>query len=343
MADSELQVTFSGDASGLKTAAGDAQSAISSVVSGLDGSQDGLDQFRQAMATAFQAPDIGGLTAATAQVAAAVQAAMTAVADAAQAGGDAVVSANKNAADKVPADWKASVGATTQTFADGLLKMAQGSESFSKVINQTAERIETYFVNACARMISEWLYHETTKSAGTAAGVAARTSAETAGQSQTLAMSAVNALKNIVNQAAQAAAGAYQAIAPIPIIGPVAAPIAAAGAFAGVMAFEGLVSAAGGYDIPAGLDPLVQAHAQEMILPARIANPLRDMLSSYAPGSAPAAAPGAASAGSGGDVHNWTISALDPRSFETYLRRNSDVLAGALTAKVRAGAKIAGV
>ncbi len=34
-------------------------------------------------------------------------------------------------------------------------------------------------------------------------------------------------------------------------------------------------SAAGGYDIPAGVNPVVQTHAQEMILPAWIANPLR--------------------------------------------------------------------
>jgi hypothetical protein len=40
-------------------------------------------------------------------------------------------------------------------------------------------------------------------------------------------------------------------------------------------------SAWGGYDIPSGLNPVVQAHAEEMILPASIANPLREMVNNY--------------------------------------------------------------
>jgi len=37
-------------------------------------------------------------------------------------------------------------------------------------------------------------------------------------------------------------------------------------------------SAAGGFDIPSGLNPKVQAHAEEMILPAPIANGIRKMV-----------------------------------------------------------------
>lgn len=40
-------------------------------------------------------------------------------------------------------------------------------------------------------------------------------------------------------------------------------------------AFSKTKSAAGGYDIPAGVNPLVQAHAKEMILPANIADTIR--------------------------------------------------------------------
>ena len=41
---------------------------------------------------------------------------------------------------------------------------------------------------------------------------------------------------------------------------------------------RGLRSASGGYDIPAGVNPMTQLHAEEMVLPAHIANPLRESI-----------------------------------------------------------------
>jgi hypothetical protein len=77
-----------------------------------------------------------------------------------------------------------------------------------------------------------------------------------------------------------AAIEAASAMAGIPIVGP---ELAAAAFHAmeglGIEAME-LAMAAKGYDVPAGVNPIVQVHEQEMILPAHIANPLRDMLSS---------------------------------------------------------------
>jgi hypothetical protein len=79
--------------------------------------------------------------------------------------------------------------------------------------------------------------------------------------------------KEIQDDAGAAAAGAYKAIVGIPYVGPFLAPAAAAVAYAGVLAFD---SAAGGYDIPSGLNPVVQTHSREMILPAPIADTVRN-------------------------------------------------------------------
>jgi len=113
--------------------------------------------------------------------------------------------------------------------------------------------------------------------------------------------------QEIRGDAGAAAAGAYRAIVGIPYVGPILAPIAAAVAYGGVMAFD---SAEGGYDIPGGLNPLVQTHAREMILPANLADTIRGL-----------AANGGPSAGSG-DVHNhtWNVNAIDARSFDQFLR-----------------------
>ena len=78
-------------------------------------------------------------------------------------------------------------------------------------------------------------------------------------------------------EAATAAGGAASAVAGIPIVGPALAAEAFAATMAMVMGGLGLASASGGYDIPAGVNPLVQAHAQEMILPAKYADVIRGL------------------------------------------------------------------
>lgn len=80
--------------------------------------------------------------------------------------------------------------------------------------------------------------------------------------------------QEIKKDAGAAAAGAYKAVVGIPYVGPFLAPAAAAVAYAGVLAFE---SAEGGYDIPAGVNPLVQTHQREMILPQEHADTIRSL------------------------------------------------------------------
>jgi hypothetical protein len=115
----------------------------------------------------------------------------------------------------------------------------------------------------------------------------------------------------IASAAAVAAANAFASTAAIPIIGPELAPGAAEAAFASVMAFS-LASASGGYDI-GNENPLTQLHAREMVLPASIAQPLRE---SIANGSM--SGDGGGGMGGGGVVnnHQWNVQALDARSMK---------------------------
>lgn len=80
-------------------------------------------------------------------------------------------------------------------------------------------------------------------------------------------------LSQVARDAKEAAAGAYKAVVGIPYVGPFLAPVAAGVAFAGVMAF----SAKDGFDIPAGVNPVTQLHAREMVLPEKQADAVRDM------------------------------------------------------------------
>lgn len=82
----------------------------------------------------------------------------------------------------------------------------------------------------------------------------------------------------VSSNAAEGASGAAAAMASIPWVGPVLAVAAFASMMSMIMSASGSIkSASGGYDIPAGLNPMTQLHEQEMVLPARYANVIRDM------------------------------------------------------------------
>lgn len=80
------------------------------------------------------------------------------------------------------------------------------------------------------------------------------------------------ARSNVMANAAQAASGAMASAAEIPIVGWLLAPIAGAAVYAAALAFP---TAERGYDIPAGINPMVQTHAREMVLPAPLADVIR--------------------------------------------------------------------
>lgn len=88
----------------------------------------------------------------------------------------------------------------------------------------------------------------------------------------------VLALAGIGTDAAKAGAGAAASQASIPVIGPALALAALATVSGAVLAMGGSIpSAARGWDIPAGVNPIAQLHEREMVLPAGPADVIRDL------------------------------------------------------------------
>lgn len=86
------------------------------------------------------------------------------------------------------------------------------------------------------------------------------------------------ALAGITASAAEGGANSFKAMSGIPIIGPALGAAAMAASFAAIIGMQGKISsAAGGYDIPAGLNPVTQLHAREMVLPAEHAETIRQL------------------------------------------------------------------
>jgi len=127
------------------------------------------------------------------------------------------------------------------------------------------------------------------------------------------------ALGKIGEEAALAGAGgvASMAAAPFPIN--LSAPAFGAGMAALAMSFSPMASASQGFDIPGNVNPIVQTHAREMILPAKHADVIRSLADQ---GQGVAAA-------SGGDVH-MHVHTQSTQDFQNFLSQNSHVLAPAL-------------
>ena len=186
------------------------------------------------------------------------------------------------------------------------------AQEFQKILSQMLDHLIKHLAQQLAMWAANTAQVNAVKQAGEAAGIAEKKATD-----------AVSGQADAVT----AAKGAYAAVASIPYIGPFIAPLAAAAAFAGVEAFG---SAEEGMDVAPGAFPIAQLHPDEMVLPADIATPLRQMLAN-----------GGMGGGSGGDMtHNWHIQSLDPSTFANMIDRNHTVIAKAFAKSYRNGMRM---
>jgi hypothetical protein len=204
------------------------------------------------------------------------------------------------------------------------------------------------FLGQIGTQLARWTGLESAKTGATVAGTGTRTTIENAASTETATVNAATATKSIGSKAADAAAGAYDAMAGIPIVGPVLGAAAAVATFAAVMAYSSIASAEGGWDQVPQDGMLAELHKDEMVLPAALADPLRNALQSKAGGYAPPpemfrqqapqapAGQGGAGGGAGGNhstVLNYSpsVNAIDTQGARDFLDRHGrymvDVLA----------------
>jgi len=182
---------------------------------------------------------------------------------------------------------------TEKTVATGAETGARASMSWSEAISSVAakaweglkyvaaelKKTMTTVANTVKR-VAQATWAATREVAITAWKVAQEVALESWAALKKLAIKAGEALKSIAIKAYDAAAGAYQALVSIHYVGPYIAPAAAAVTLAAVLALGAKVaSAEGGWgQVPS--DQLAMVHKQEMVLPAKYAEPLRQMLQS---------------------------------------------------------------
>jgi len=165
---------------------------------------------------------------------------------------------------------------------------------------------------------------QTAQTAVATAGATARTAAEKASQSDGLLAQVEAGSKAVMNDAYQAAAATWAAVAQIPVIGPFLAPAAAAAAFAGVMAFDALTALdVGAWEIPQNMPALL--HKGEMVVPENFASGLRGNNFS-------------ASAAMTSHVnYSPTINLSNPQTWQSLLRGHVSDIAAAVNSGYRNG------
>lgn len=168
---------------------------------------------------------------------------------------------------------------------------------------------------------------QTAQTGAVIAGETTKTMATSTGALARLAIKAGEAIKSIMMYAWEAMAGAFKAMVSIPYIGPVLAVAAGASALALVGGLAGKIkSARGGYDIPAGVNPVTQLHEEEMVLPKQHANTIRALGKNLT-------SDGAIGGGGGSSAqtfNNFTIQAWDSKDVRRFMEKHGRELAGGL-------------
>lgn len=218
--------------------------------------------------------------------------------------------------------WAKAFASLQNTFNASLTGMIIGTTTWQKAVQRVTQTALSDFINLGLKQVESWAATEAAKTWATLTGTEARSAAEENAGDASLASLALKALKAIASDAAQAFAGVFAFLAPE--LGPAAAGPAAASQATVLAVAESIPFAAGGmWSVPA--DMLAMVHRQESILPAGIAQPMRDFF-----------AGGAAGAG-GGDSYAITIQAIDTQTGAQFLLNNSGAIAQSLARELRNG------
>ena len=168
---------------------------------------------------------------------------------------------------------------------------------------------------------------QTAQTGAVVAGEGMKTAATATGVFTRLGIKLMGTIKSIMMSAWEAMAAAWAALSAIPVVGPALGVAAGVAAFAGVSAIVGKVaSAQGGYDIPAGVNPVTQLHEEEMVLPKQHANTIRALGKNLT-------SDGGMGGGGGSSAqtfNNFTIQAWDSKDVRRFMEKHGRELAGGL-------------
>lgn len=189
-----------------------------------------------------------------------------------------IVSEEATATEKIKQQWQSVISPIVSNFSSGIEKMIEGTETFRQFFVSLGMEMLNSWIGSIDKQVSAWIAGQLAqRSAAQASNMAIMASNQAAATVNVATTGAADS-KNIMSDAASAAAAAFHAMAGIPVVGPALGAAAAAAVFAGALAFRGMVaSAEGGWDNVPYDGVLTQLHKSEMVLPASLATSVRAM------------------------------------------------------------------
>jgi len=212
--------------------------------------------------------------------------------------------------------WKSAFDGIASSFNSSITKMLISGGTFKDFMKSMASSVLSTFIGMALQSAEKWIWSQIVQTTATTVQSTARVAtAETAAAAQLATTIAAN-VAAAGSFAALYAAAASASVAAIPFVGWSMAPGVGAAAYAEGMGFAAMASAAGGYDIPAGVNPVTQLHAQEMVLPAQYANVIRGVADS-------------GGGSGGGDVH-FHVNAMDAGGVAKFFQTHGRALAATI-------------
>jgi len=214
----------------------------------------------------------------------------------------------------------------TNAISSSVQGMVQGTLTLQQAMRNMMQSILAMFTDFLAKMLQRWLAEQMHELFGMQTTTAAKQSLMAASAATTTATKATEATAVVGANAAEGASGAAASVASIPFIG----WTMVAGVFASTMALIkgalGSISASGGYDVPAGVNPMAQLHAREMVLPASQADVIRNMASN-------------GNGGGSANVH-FNVSAMDADGVKKFFSQHKGAIAQTIKDSMRNGTNL---
>jgi len=165
-------------------------------------------------------------------------------------------------------------------FTSNVTSMVMVAKNFQQTMGGIAQSVGQIMIREMVTKVYDaWVAGWVKKLATNLGFLGAENAQQVGAAAVSTGITAKTATTEIGANAAAAGSGAAKSVAGIPGIGPILALAAMASIFAAVSGMSKNVrSASRGFDIPHGLNPMTQLHEDEMVLPAHIANPLREDL-----------------------------------------------------------------
>jgi hypothetical protein len=208
--------------------------------------------------------------------------------------------------------WDTLLNGVRSSMEDAFMGLCNGTMSWGKATQQVLNSVLQGFLQMTIKQLTQHITVENLKKLATKIRTNQEITDEAAAAAQKKAITASTATTAITANAMEGGSGAFTAMAKIPYVGPALGAAAMAAAIGAIMALLGkLSSAAGGWgQVPH--DQLAAIHKDEMVLPAKYANPLREQLEGGEFGMAQG----------GGGNFNISINAIDGPSVERFIKGN---------------------